>query len=127
MSFPDGAVPVGFVLTGDRARAKAFYADVMGFRLLSEDGFAAVFDMGGLTVRLTDIAGHVAGPHTVLGWTVPDIRAAVRELAGKGVTFLVYEGFGQDADGIWTSPDGAVRVAWFADPDGNNLSLTEAS
>lgn len=125
MTFPAFARPVGFVLTSDRERAKAFYSDLMGFALLSEDDFAAVYDMAGLIVRLTDIAGHTPSPHTVLGWTVPDIRATVSALRGRGVAFLVYDGFGQDDLGIWSAPDGGARVAWFADPDGNNLSLTQ--
>jgi len=37
---------------------------------------------------------------------------------------LHYEGLGQDSDGVWATPDGAL-VAWFRDPDGNTLSLTQ--
>jgi len=118
--------PVGFVLTADRSRAKTFYSETMGFDLVSEDDFAAVYDMSGLTVRLTDIADHAPSPHTVLGWSVPDIRAAVAALRDRGVSFLVYPGFGQDDLGIWSAPDGSAHVAWFADPDGNNLSLTQS-
>lgn len=119
------ASPLGFILTSDRARAKVFYAEVMGFPLQIEDHYGAVFDMAGLTVRLTDIEGHQAGPHAVLGWTVPDLRASVRALAAKGITFTVYPGFGQDDEGVWTSPDGKTALAWFPDPDGNILSLAQ--
>lgn len=121
------ARPVGFILTRDRARSKAFYSDVLGFRLLAEDDFAAVYDMAGLTVRLTDIADHNPSPHTVLGWAVPDIVAAAGALMAKGVTFLIYPGFGQNDLGIWSAPDGSAQIAWFADPDGNNLSLTQSA
>jgi catechol 2,3-dioxygenase-like lactoylglutathione lyase family enzyme len=126
MGLPAGATAVGFILTADRGRSKAFYADVMGFRQVSEDAFGATFDMAGLTVRLTDIEGHVGAPHTVLGWTLPDIQAASAELKVRGVSFEIYPGFGQNDLGIWTSPDGATRVNWFKDPDGNVLSLTQA-
>src|SRR5580700_1565325 len=61
---------------------------------------------------------------TVLGWRVTDITAAVRGLAAKGVVFLRYEGMDQDSDGVWTAP-GGDKVAWFTDPDGNVLSLTQ--
>ena len=61
----------------------------------------------------------------MIGWNVADIHAAVRDLKARGASFNIYEGFGQDADGIWSSPDGGARVAWFADPDGNVLSLTQ--
>jgi hypothetical protein len=83
-------------------------------------------DLGnGATIRLTDLPGHKAAEHTVLGWSVPDIRASVTELKAKGVTFRVYDGFGQDDDGVWSPPGGGARVAWFTDPDGNVLSLTQ--
>ena len=120
------AAPVCFVLTADRAKAKPFYADVLGLRLLGEDGHAVTFDMGNRTpLRLTDVPAHSPSPHTVVGWHVADITATVRDLKAKGAMFKIYEGFGQDADAIWHSPDGGAKVAWFADPDGNVLSLTQ--
>lgn len=120
------ANPVAFILTADRAKAKPFYAGALGLPILSEDDFAVTFDLGqGATIRLTDLPGHQGASHTVLGWGVPDIRAAAAELKAKGVTFRVYEGFGQDADAIWSPPGGGAQVAWFTDPDGNVLSLTQ--
>lgn len=126
MPLPAAASPVSFILTADRIRAKPFYAGVLGLKIMGEDDFAVTFDLGcGATARLTDLPGHTALSHTVLGWKVPDIRAATRELRDKGVTFTIFEGFGQDADGIWSAPGGGAQVAWFRDPDGNVLSLTQ--
>jgi catechol 2,3-dioxygenase-like lactoylglutathione lyase family enzyme len=126
MSLPQAAAPVCFVLTADRARSKPFYAEVLGLRLLGEDAHAATFDLGNRTpLRLTDMPGHRGTGHTVVGWNVADLVGTARVLWAKGVTFTIYEGFGQDADGIWHSPDGGAKVAWFADPDGNLLSLTQ--
>jgi hypothetical protein len=71
-----------------------------------------------------DILGSV---HTVLGWQVTDIGAAVRAHKAKGVAFKIYDLFGQDDLGVWTAPDSGAKVAWFCDPDGNVLSLTEFS
>ena len=68
---------------------------------------------------------HQAHPHPVLGWNVDDIAGAVEALTNNGVTFTIYEGMGQDALGIWTSPDGKAKVAFFTDPDGNVLSLSQ--
>ena len=116
---------VTFVLTRDRAAAKAWYTGVLGLPLVLDDMFASVLDMNGTILRITQIEGYQAGQHPVLGWEVPDIAEAIRSLVAKGVTMTVYEGFGQDALGIWTSPDGKAKVAWFRDPDGNVLSLTE--
>jgi catechol 2,3-dioxygenase-like lactoylglutathione lyase family enzyme len=126
MSLPANAQPVTFVLTTNRAKALPFYRDVLGLRLMGEDNHAATFDLGNRTpLRLTDVEGHRASGHTVVGWHVQDIRAAMAELRGKGVEFQIYDGFGQDADGVWASPDGGAKIAWFNDPDGNGLSLTQ--
>ena len=93
--------------------------------LVAEDPYAAVFGLKGATLRLSTVEGWKAHEHTIFGFAVDDIGRAVADLEKKGVAFNRYPGFGQDADGIWTSPDKAVRVAWFNDPDGNNLSLTQ--
>lgn len=116
---------VAFVQVSDRERALAFYQGVLGLRLRSSDGFGDFLEFGGALLRMTAVPDWKAGPHPVLGWDVPDIAAAVRALTARGVRFTVYEGFGQDELGVWTSPDGAAKVAWFADPDGNVLSLSQ--
>lgn len=116
---------VGFILTRDRAAAKAWYCDVLGLRLKWEDPFGTVLDMNGATLRLTEIPDHKASPHPVLGWEVNDIAATITTLVERGVVMTIYEGFGQDSLGIWTAPDGRAKVAWFNDPDGNALSLAQ--
>ena len=126
MPLPASAQPVCFVLTAARAKSKPFYAEVLGLRLLGEDDHAATFDLGNRTpMRLTELPGHKAVGATVLGWHVADIHGAVRELVAQGVVFNRYDGFGQDDDGVWQSPGSGASVAWFNDPDGNVLSLTQ--
>lgn len=117
--------PVTFLFTRDRDRAKAFYTDVLGLTPAPSNEYAECFDLGGVPLRIVPIADHVPSPHTVLGWQVPDIAATVAAMATKGVRLEVYEGFGQDENGIWTSPDGRAQIGWFLDPDGNNLSITQ--
>jgi catechol 2,3-dioxygenase-like lactoylglutathione lyase family enzyme len=117
--------PVTFVLTADRKTCEAWYAEKLELKPTHDDGFAAVYDLAGATLRITEIPGFVAGAHPVLGWMVPDIAETVKGLTARGVVFTVYEGMGQDGLGIWTSPDGKGKVAWFNDPDGNVLSLTQ--
>jgi catechol 2,3-dioxygenase-like lactoylglutathione lyase family enzyme len=121
-----GSQPViAFVATCDPVRAKAFYQGVLGLRLVSEElPFALVFDAHGTMLRVTVVPDLAPARHTVLGWQVPEIGAAVRELQAAGVQLLHFEGLGQDELEIWTAPDG-VRIAWFQDPDGNTLSITE--
>lgn len=120
------ATPVAFLYVRDRERALAFYRDTLGVELRSADPFGDFLDLGGAWVLMKVMGDHAARPHPVIGWNVEDIAAAVEALAARGVAFTVYEGMGQDALGVWTSPDGAVKVAWFADPDGNVLSLSQA-
>jgi predicted enzyme related to lactoylglutathione lyase len=115
---------VAFVATTDPKRAKAFFAKTLGLRLVSEDGFALAFDAGGTMLRVAIVKTLQPAGYTVLGWIVPDIAKAVRDLVKRGVIFQRYEGMPQDDLGIWSSPSGA-RVAWFSDPEGNTLSLTE--
>jgi len=115
---------VAFVTVSNAARARTFYRDVLGLRLVSEDNFALVFNANGTMLRVA-IAAHVtAAPYTVLGWEIGDIEATVRELAAAGVRCERFPGMAQDELGIWQSPSGA-RVAWFKDPDGNLLSVSQ--
>ncbi|HRE61512.1 MAG TPA: VOC family protein [Micropepsaceae bacterium] len=119
--------PVTFILTRDREKLKPFYRDVLGLTQLYEDPFGTTFALGdGATMRLTTIADHTPGMHTVLGWQVADIKATIKALKEKGVAPVIYPGFGQDDLGIWHAPDGKAKVAWFLDPEGNNLSITSS-
>jgi catechol 2,3-dioxygenase-like lactoylglutathione lyase family enzyme len=115
---------MAFLATSDAARAKAYFQGVLGLGLLADEPSALVFDAGGTMLRVSKVKEVVPAPYTVLGWRVADIGAAVMELAGRGVRFERFEGLGQDGSGVWTSPAGA-KVAWFKDPDGNTLSLTQ--
>jgi len=116
---------IGFVTIVDVARAKEFYRDTLGLRLLSEEPpFALVFDANGIMLRL-GMGKELPPAHgTVLGWQVPDIAAAARDLVQAGIQFERYGFMKQDELGIWTAPTGA-KVAWFKDPDGNILSISE--
>lgn len=115
---------IAFVATASPERARRFYADVLGLPLRGEDDFALVLDANGTMLRVVRL-DHVAPvERTVLGWQVEDVQSTVRELADRGVAFERYAFMTQDELGIWTTPDGA-RVAWFKDPDGNLLSLTQ--
>ena len=125
MPFPAGAKTMSFIITRDREVARKFYGETLSFRQTDEDDFAVVFDLNGVMLRVSTVKEHKASPHTVLGWEVRDIAAEVKALKAKGVSFQTYEGFGQDELGIWNSPDGKAKVAWFLDPDGNNLSLAQ--
>ena len=116
---------VALVPITDGERAKNFYVEKLGLKFLSDDGFAIVLDANGNKLRLTKMREVKPQAFTVLGWEVSDIAAAVQQLQSNGV---VFERFGdfmkQDDLGVWTAPDG-TKVAWFKDPDGNILSVSE--
>ena len=115
---------VAFVPTRDSGKARSFYEGVLGLRFVKDDGFALVLDANGIMVRVAKALEFKPAPFTILGWQVPNIEKIVTELQGKGVVFERFGFFEQDALGIWSAPTGD-KVAWFKDPDGNVLSVSE--
>lgn len=115
---------MSFVGVSDADKARAFYRDTLGLSLISEDGFALAFDVGGVMLRVTLVNEVRPQPYTVLGWQVKDATATARSLAKAGVPLERYAHVPQDDDGIWTAPGGA-KIAWFKDPDGNILSIAQ--
>jgi catechol 2,3-dioxygenase-like lactoylglutathione lyase family enzyme len=115
---------VAFTATTDGAAARRFYEATLGLRVTSDDAFALVLDANGTTLRIQKVGKFSPQPFTTLGWEVPEIRGLVQELRNRGVSFEKYVGMDQDELGIWAAPGGAL-VAWFKDPDGNTLSLTQ--
>ncbi len=120
----DGSSLIAFVPTTDLSRARAFYAETLGLRVTDESAFACVFDANGTMLRLTPVRKLSRTRYTVVGWNVADIASTVTSLTSAGVAFVRYRGMDLDEAGIWTAP-GGDRVAWFEDPDGNVLSLTQ--
>ena len=146
----ESSLIVAFAAATDLHRARAFYERVLGLTVAEQNDFACVLDANGTMLRVTAVPEVRQAGYTVLGWRVTDITAvvrglaargaaflafqqrrgaaivalAVRDLAAKGVVLLRYDGMDQDGDGVWTTP-GGDKVAWFADPDGNVLSLTQ--
>jgi catechol 2,3-dioxygenase-like lactoylglutathione lyase family enzyme len=116
---------VAFAPSTDLARSRAFYEGVLDLRLVEDSSFAVAFDAHGTQLRVTRVEERVTAPYTVLGWSVPDIADAIDGLVARGIAFNRYDGMDQDARGVWRSPSGA-RIAWFEDPDGNVLSLTQS-
>src|ERR1700722_13355556 len=114
---------VAFVPVKDAEKARAFYQGVLGLRFVKDDGFAMVFDANGIMLRIAR-AQFTPAPFTILGWQVQQIEKVVGEMQAKGVQFERFGFFEQDPLGIWTAPTGE-KVAWFKDPDGNVLSLSQ--
>ena len=118
---------VAFVPTKNPMKARQFYEKTLGLKFIADDKFALVFESKRVMIRVVDISGfpdYKPPPFTVLGWSVADISKAVSGLQKRGVTFERYPGLEQDPLGIWTAP-GDAKVAWFKDPDGNTLSLSQ--
>ena len=115
---------IAFVATTDPAKSRAFYEGVLGLAPMLEDEFAIVLDANDVELRIQKVQTLTPQPHTQLGWSVISLEEVVRALHAKGVVFESYPFMQQNALGIWTAPSGA-KVAWFKDPDGNLLSLTQ--
>ncbi len=117
--------PVSFLAIDGVEKAKAFYVETLGLSLVEESPYALVFEHHGHFTRIQIVETLDPAPFTVHGWMVGNIEEKVRSLVSKGITFVIYEGLPQDQFGIWNSPSGA-KIAWFTDPSGNILSLTQA-
>ena len=115
---------VAFVPTTDSNRARTFYEGVLGLKFVADDGFALVLDANGIMIRVAKVQQFTPAQFTILGWQVNGIKKVVAEMQAKGVQFERYGFPQQDELGIWTAPEGS-KVAWFKDPDGNVLSVSE--
>ncbi|HUZ60727.1 MAG TPA: VOC family protein [Hanamia sp.] len=113
-----------FIPTVKPEEAKSFYKDILGLTLLSEDKYALEFNANGTLLRVTIVQDFKPDPFTILGWNVDDIVSVIKQLNSKNVFCEHYGFMKQDDLGIWISPNGS-KVAWFKDPDGNVLSLTQ--
>jgi catechol 2,3-dioxygenase-like lactoylglutathione lyase family enzyme len=118
------ASAIAFLPSTDLDRSRRFFADRLGLTVEEVTPFALVLRAGTTMLRITKVDTLQPQPFTVFGWQVADIRSAVAELAAVDVVCLRFEGMDQDPAGVWTTP-GGDQVAWFRDPDGNTLSLTQ--
>ncbi len=116
--------PMLFLATANPQRSRAFYEDVLGLKFVADEPPALVFRVGEAMLRIQKVERVQNVPYTALGWEVVDIRAEIRRLRAGGVAVQRYEGLTQDNDNIWQSPSGAL-IAWFQDPEGHILSLTQ--
>jgi catechol 2,3-dioxygenase-like lactoylglutathione lyase family enzyme len=115
---------IGFVPTKDSAKARGFYEGILQFQFVSDDMFALVMRAGETMLRIGKVQDFTPAPYTVLGWEVSNIEEVVAWLQKRGITFEKFP-FVQDKElGIWTAPTGD-KIAWFRDPDGNVLSVSQ--
>jgi catechol 2,3-dioxygenase-like lactoylglutathione lyase family enzyme len=115
---------IAFIPTTDAVRARLFYENILALHFVSADSFALVIDANGTMIRIASVGPFTPAPFTILGWQVDDIHRTATEMIGKGIQFARYGFLEQNPEGIWTAPDG-TKVAWFLDPDGNTLSISQ--
>jgi len=115
---------VAFVPITDAEKSRSFYEDTLGLRFVNDDGSAMVLDANGIMIRAAKMKEVKPAQFTILGWQVSGIENVVRALGKKGVHFEIFGFLKQDELGIWTAPTGD-KVAWFKDPDGNILSVSQ--
>jgi len=120
----ENAALTAFAATEDPVASKAFYENVLGLEFVADEPTAMVFETENASLRISKVESVDPPDYTVLGWEVDDVKSVVATLADEGVEVKRYDELPQDDDGIMAFPDG-TRVAWFEDPDGNTLSVTE--
>jgi catechol 2,3-dioxygenase-like lactoylglutathione lyase family enzyme len=113
-----------FVSTAQPSVAREFYEKKLGLNLLSQDNYGMEFEANEAHIRISVVDKLTPQPFTVLGWDTEDITTTICNLTAIGIKFERYNFIEQDENGIWTAP-GGTRVAWFKDPDGNLLSLSD--
>jgi len=114
-----------FLGTAKADEARHFYLDVLGLELIRDDQFAVVFKLKGGELALSKIPSVSPQGYTVLDFQVPDLEAAHGLLSARGAVFERFQGMPLDDFASWTTPDGSARIAWFKDPDGHVLSISE--
>jgi catechol 2,3-dioxygenase-like lactoylglutathione lyase family enzyme len=118
---------IGFIPTRDAQRSRTFYEETLGLTFIADDGFALVFRTATNMLRIARAGDFIPAPYTILGWESQDLTALVTDLTSRGVTFERYPFLPADQVdtlGIWNTPTGD-KVAWFKDPDGNTLSISQ--
>lgn len=114
-----------FVPTTDGDISTTFYAEILGLELIEDSPFAVVFKLSDSELRLSKVPDFKPFPWTVLDFQVDDISVAMKGLTDHGVKFERFDGMDQDEDGVWVAPGGTAQIAWFKDPDGNVLSVSQ--
>lgn len=100
------------------------FFESLGLPCIEATPYGCVHDARGTLIRVTAVSELTPQPFTVGGWEVDDVDAVLHALADAGVAVTNYDGMDQDERGVWTAPGGA-QIAWFRDPDGNTLSVTQ--
>jgi catechol 2,3-dioxygenase-like lactoylglutathione lyase family enzyme len=113
-----------FAATARPEQSRAFYSQLPGCQFVSDSPYALVFEIAGTELRIQKVDAVAPAPYTTLGFQVDDIARQIELLTDRGMELARFDFLEQDQSGIWRSPDGA-QVAWFRDPDGNTLSLTQ--
>jgi catechol 2,3-dioxygenase-like lactoylglutathione lyase family enzyme len=115
------ALAVTTVAVTDLDRAKRFYVEQLGLRLLEEQPFS--FRLGaGRGSQIGVRRGQPNVGQTVAHFEVDDIEAVIGELTSRGVSFEEYE---TPKTVNFIAQVGPARGAWFQDPDGNVIGVRE--
>jgi catechol 2,3-dioxygenase-like lactoylglutathione lyase family enzyme len=118
------AIIQAMVTTTKPEASKAFYQDVLGLKLISEDQFGIQFAGKIGFLRVSKAPGTIPPAHAVMNFIVEDAASVAAALAAKGVRMERYTFLQQDEAGIWNSPDG-TKVGWFRDPDMNLIGVSQ--
>jgi catechol 2,3-dioxygenase-like lactoylglutathione lyase family enzyme len=108
----------------DLDRAKRFYGDTLGLKLIADREGFVLFESGGTRFSLYATPSGGRAAHTLAGWTVADLDAEMTELRSRGVTFEEYDMPGlKTVNGVVEG--GGMRGAWFKDSEGNILGVVQ--
>lgn len=117
------------VPASDCARAREFYLETLNLPEadIPTPGNDFMVEAGeGTQLYVYEREAGTKADHTVASWVVDDVEEAVEELSERGVAFAQYDTPDLKTDERGIADLEGVKVAWFQDPEGNILSVTEA-
>ena len=118
--------PTVFLATADPEKSLVFYRDQLGLEFVEDSEYALVFNLSGADLRISKVPEHTPLGFTVLDWQVADMDAVLGDLSAAKVQLEEYDFVTLDERKVWTTEDG-TQIAWFKDPDGNVLSVSQRS
>ncbi|MQS17808.1 VOC family protein [Streptomyces kaniharaensis] len=115
---------LAMIPAADLARAKAFYTDTLGLKVIEETPMDLVFECGGTEFGMYETPSGGQAAHTLASFKVLDLDGEMQALRARGITFEEYDMPGlKTVNGV--AEANGLRAAWFKDSEGNILCVAQ--
>ena len=114
---------VANVAVKDLTAAKKFYEGQLGLSTVGNDPNGVMYKCGSSKMLVYESQFAGTNQATSASWDVEDVESVVTALKGRGIKFESYDIPGVDKQGD-VHVMGELKAAWFKDPDGNILCVS---